>query len=120
MARRVKITMTTAADGSGTAYSEAVHGHVVGIVYVKTDFDNGSTMTFTTETLAIPIWAQTGVNASAVVYPRAQVHSAAGAGLTYDGTRTVCEPVLVCDERIKVVVASGGDTKNATWYVLLD
>lgn len=116
--KKYTISGTTAAGGTLTAYTDkAFNGQVLRIDYTKTDFDDGSTMTITAETSGVAVWAQTGVNASATVYPRAQVHSAAGVGLTYDGTRTVCEPVPIHDERLKLVVSAGGNAKSGTWHV---
>lgn len=117
---RHTVAVTTASDGSATAYtSEPVTGRVLGIVYTKTDFADGSTMTVTGETTGVAIWAETGVNATATRYPRAQVCGATGTALTYDGTRIVAEPVPLAGERVKIVIASGGATKTGTFSILI-
>lgn len=117
--RRHRISITTAADGSATAYtSEIVVGRVLGVVYTKTNFADGSTMTLTVEETAQPVWAETGVNASAVRYPRAQVHTGAGVAATLDGTRAMLEPVPVPSSRLKLVIAGGGDAKTGTFDII--
>lgn len=117
---RHTVTVTTAADGSATGYtSEPVTGRVLGIIYTKTDFDNGSTMTVTGETSGIAVWAESNVNASATRYPRSQVHDNVGAALTYDATRKVCEPVPVAEERLRIVIASGGNVKTGVFAFLV-
>lgn len=114
------IQITTASDGSATAYSgRTYNGYFDLVVYTKDDFADGSTMTIVTES-NIPIWAETGVNASAVRRPRATTHTAAGVAATYDGTRAVLERVAIGDERIKIVIASGGDTKSGTFTIFVD
>lgn len=119
----VKVTIsggvTTAADGSFTGYTDEVSGRLLAIRYVKSNFDNGSTMTVTLETTGIAVWAESNVDASATRLPRTQVCGPTGTALTYDGTRTVNEPIVVAKERIKLVVASGGNAKTGTFYFVL-
>lgn len=114
------VAVTTAADGSATAYTtNPVSGRVLGIRYVKTDFADGSTITTTVEATGEAIWAESNVNASASRYPRVGVCGATGTALTYDNTRTVNEPVAVGGSRIKIVIASGGNTKTGTFYIMV-
>jgi hypothetical protein len=123
-AKRYTITMTTAADGSGTSYTtSAVMGRISAIQYDKPGsggFDDGSTMTLTGEKSGIAIWSESAVNADAIRYPRAATHTTAGVAATYDGTRAVLAPIVVAGERLKMVVASGGNAKTATWYVTVE
>lgn len=123
-AKRLKISITTAADGSATAYSESVDfGRVDTIIYDKPasgGFDNGSTITMTGETTGIPIWAESNVNADAVRAPRQATHSGAGVAALYAAGGTgVFDKVPIVNERIKVVVAAGGNVKTADIYVVL-
>jgi hypothetical protein len=114
------ISITTAADGSATAYTDGIaNGRVLAVIYTKTNFDNGSTMTLTSETTGQSIWAESNVNASAVRYPRAGVHDVVGVAATLDGTRLVRDYVHVCEERLKVIVASGGNAKTGTLTILV-
>lgn len=117
--QRLPISLTTAADGSATGYTANFSGRVLGIVYAKTDFSDGVDFTITLEATAEPILTLTNQNASAVFYPRVQVHDATGVGATLDGTRLMREPVTAADDRVKVVIAQGGDTKTGTVTVIV-
>ena len=115
---RYKVVVTTAADGSATAYFPGnIQGRISSIQYVKTDFADGSTITVTGETTGTSIWAQTGVNASATVAPRQPTHSLAGVASIYATTFPVLDYIAISDERIKIVIASGGNTKTGTFYI---
>ena len=125
-----KFTLTgTTASGALVCYSTSSNGppyafgRVVMVKYTKdatNGFADGSTMTLTTEDTGQTIWAQTGVNASTIVYPTTQVQGSTGTGLTYDGTRTVCEPIMVCHERLVMTVSSAGNGKVGTWDVYVE
>lgn len=120
---RHEVTVTTNADGAGIGYTEqAINGLILGIIYDKPGsggFDDGSTMTVTGETTGTVIWTESAVNADATRWPRSQVHDNAGAALTYDGTRKVCEPAPISSERVKIAVASGGNVKTGTFWVIV-
>lgn len=122
-ARRFKLTLTTAADGTLTAYTpENVWGRVLSIVYVKdgtTPFSNGVDMTVTAEATGEAILTATDMNASAAYYPRVPVHDEAGAGATLDGTRKMRDAVVLADDRVKITIASGGDTKTGVVHVVI-
>jgi hypothetical protein len=119
--QRVTVAVTTIADGSATAYSDPVSGKISQIRYVKTDFADGSTITMTAETTGESIWAETGVNASATRAPRQPVHSQAGvASLFASGGTAVTDKIALVNDRIKIVIASGGNVKSATFYITLE
>lgn len=112
---RFSVTVTTDADGSATAYSDAVNGLLKQIRYVKTDFADGSTFTITSDETGETLWAETGVNASATRAPRQAVHTTAGVAATYDGTRATLDLIAVTG-KIKIVIASGGNTKTGVFH----
>jgi hypothetical protein len=116
---RLEVPVTTATDGSAMAYSAVANGKVLAIQYVKDDFADTVDFAITTETTGQGLLIKSDVTASAIFYPRAQVHSTAGAGLTYDGTRVIAEPVPIDNERIKISIAQGGDTTSGTFYVTI-
>lgn len=118
--QRHKISVTTNGSGAATAYTAVpVNGHIEAIIYVKGDFDNGSTMTVTGELTATAIWAESAVNASAIRYPRAATCDTVGAASLYAaGGEPVETRIPIADERVKIVIASGGATKAGTFYVL--
>jgi hypothetical protein len=118
--KRFKVTVTTAADGSATAYTPRLSGELHSIQYVKTDFANGVGVTITSEATGEQLWAEAAVNASAVRYPREATHSNAGVASLYaaGGTAVQARPALGND-RIKIVIASGGATKTGTFHFLV-
>ena len=67
-------------------------------------------VTITTETSAQSVWSETNLTASKTVYPLTE-------GDLVDGTAsTITEvPIQAAVERVKVVVAQGGDTKSGTF-----
>lgn len=120
-ARRLSVTVTTAADGSATAYSEHVdYGLLSQIRYVKTDFADGSTFTITSEATGETLWNETGVNASATRAPRQATHSTAGAAALYAaGGAAVNDKIALANDRIKIVISGGGDTKTGVFHFLI-
>lgn len=119
--KRVSVTVTTDAAGAATGYTEAVNGTVSAIEYTKVDFDNGSTITVSQDRSGETIWTEANVNASAIRRPRAATHSTAGAAALYAaGGAAVNDKIAVVDSRIKVVIASGGNTKTGTFTVVLE
>lgn len=120
-AQRVAVTVTTAADGSATAYSDVLTGKLSQIRYVKTDFANGSTFTITAEATGETLWAESNVDASATRAPRQATHSTAGVAALYAGGGTaVNDKIALANDRIKIVIASGGATKTGVFHFILE
>jgi hypothetical protein len=118
---REVISVTTAADGSATAYSAVVSGRIASIRYVKTDFADGSTITVTAEATGESIWTESSVNASATRAPRQATHTIAGAASLYAAAGTaVNAPIVLANDRVKVVIASGGNVKTGTFHVVFE
>jgi glutamine cyclotransferase len=122
--KRYKVTVTTASDGTATAYTPRVSGKVHQIEYVKhgsTPFDDGVDFTITGETTGIGLWTESNVNASAVRAPRQATHSQVGAASLFaSGGTAVQDRVALANDRVKIAVASGGNAKVGTFYVLVD
>jgi hypothetical protein len=120
-ARRLTVTVTTAADGSATAYSDPIeYGLLSQVRYVKTDFSDGSTFTITSEATGETLWTETGVNASATRAPRQPTHSAGGAAALYAAAgAAVNDKIALAMDRIKIVIASGGSTKVGVFHFLM-
>lgn len=117
---RHAVSVTTAADGSATAYSPIVTGRLSQIRYVKTDFDNGVGFTITSEATGETLWTEAAVNASATRAPRQATHSTAGVAATFDGTRAVLEPIALAQDRVKIVIASGGNVKTGAFHIVVE
>lgn len=120
-AERHEVAVTTAADGSATAYSSTVTGQISAIRYVKTDFADGSTFTITAEASGETIWAETAVNASATRAPRQATHSTAGVAALYaGGGSAVLDKIALANDRVKIVIASGGNVKSGTFHIVME
>jgi hypothetical protein len=120
-ARRLTVNVTTAADGSATAYSDPIdYGLLSQIRYVKGNFDDGSTITVTAEATGETLWTESAVNASATRAPRQPTHSTAGAASLYAAAGTaVTDKIAIVSDRIKIVIAAGGNTKTGTFIFVL-
>lgn len=119
--RRYKVQITTAADGSATAYTPRIAGKIHSIQYVKTDFADGVDFTITSEATGESILAKSDVNASAQFYPRAPLVTQAGAAALYaaDGV-AVLDKIGLASDRVKIVIAQGGNVKSGAIHVLVD
>lgn len=119
--RRYAVALTTAADGTLTTYTPKFSGKIHALEYVKNNFDNGVDFTVTGEATGINIWTQADVNASVVVHPRAPTHSQAGAAALYAAGGTgVLEKIGLANDRVKIVIAQGGNAKQGTLHVVVD
>lgn len=118
---RETVAVTTNGSGAATAYSNNVTGRISQIRYVKTDFDNGSTFTITAEATGETIWTETGVNASATRAPRQATHGTDGTASLYAAAGTAVQaPIVLVNDRVKIVIANGGATKIGTFYVVVE
>jgi hypothetical protein len=118
--RRQKLVVTTAADGTATAYMPRLSGKIHSVHYIKTDYADGVDFTITSEATGESIWAESNVNASTVRYPRAATHSQAGAAALYAaGGVGVLDKIGIANDRIKIVLAQGGANKSGTFHVVL-
>lgn len=121
--RRFKVTVTTAADGTVTAYSPRISGKIHQIEYVKPgagSYDDGVDFTITGEATGINIWTESNVNATAVRAPRAPTHSQVGVAATLDGTRAALDKIALASDRVKIVLAQGGNAKVGAFHILVD
>lgn len=112
---RHTVAITTAADGSATAYTPVVTGRVAAIHYVKTDFTDGVDFTITAEATAESLWTDTNINASEIVNP-VRAGNLAGTGAASVFTEV---PIFIANDRVKIVIASGGNAKVGTFYVVI-
>ncbi len=122
--RRIKVAVTTAADGTATAYSPKISGKVHSIHYLKdgvVPFADGVDFAITVEETGEGIWTEANVNAAAVRYPRAATHSQVGAASLYAAGGTgVLDKVAAANDRVKIVIAQGGNAKKGAFIVLVD
>lgn len=115
---RETVAITTDASGNATEYTGVMNGMVQCIVYTKTDFTN-CTVLVTTEDTGQTVWSQGSVAASATKRPLQAAHGTDGTAAEYASGYPVEVPVWAINERIKIVIASGGNTKTGTIDVVV-
>lgn len=119
-AERHVVTLTTDASGDATGYTPVVSGPIRTIRYVKNNYDNGVDFTVTLEATGEAVWTGTDVNASATVAPRQATHSTAGAAALYAaGGAAVNDLIVAASDRVKIVVAQGGNVKSGAVHVVI-
>lgn len=119
--RRFVVNVTTASDGSATYYTPYLSGRITAIHYIKTDFADGVDFTITGEATGETIWTESDVNAAKVCRPRAATHSTAGVASLYaSGGTAVNDLVRLSRDRVKIVIASGGNTKTGAFHVVVE
>lgn len=119
--QRHEVTITTDASGDATGYTSALTGRIHAIRYVKTDYDNGVDFTITLEKTGEAILTGTNINASESFYPRVPVDDEAGADALFAaGGTKLRDKVAAANDRVKIVVAQGGNTKSGTFHVIVE
>lgn len=119
--RRFEVTVTTASDGSATAYSPFLSGYIQTIHYIKTDYADGVDFTITAEATGETIWTQSDVNAAVAKAPRQATHSNAGVAALYaSGGVAVNDRIALGRDRVKIVIAQGGNAKTGKFIIVVD
>lgn len=119
--KRMAVAITTDASGDGTGYTPVFSGQISQVRYVKTDYDNGVDFTITLEATGETVWAEENVNASATRAPRQATHSTAGVAALYAaGGTAVQDKIVAAADRVKIVVAQGGNVKSGTFHVTVE
>lgn len=118
------VSVTTAADGTATAYTGAVvNGRILTVVYAKdgtTPYDAGVDFTITTESTTQNVWVESNVNASKTVAPRQATHDTIGVASLYAAAGEPVETfVWAAAERIKIVLAQGGNAKVGAFTIIV-
>lgn len=118
--RRIPVPVTVDADGDAEVFSPKFTGQICQVNYVKDDFTDGVDFVITSEETGETIWAEDDVNASASRLPRAPTHTTAGAAALYAGTGAVNSKIGLDTDRVKIVVADGGDETSGTFIFTVD
>lgn len=119
--RRFHVDITTASDGSATAYTPYLSGKLAAIHYVKTDFTDGVDFTITSDVTGETLWTESNVNAAKVCRPRGATHSNAGVAALYAAGGTAVNDIIrLSRDRVKIVIASGGDSKIGEFIVVIE
>ena len=118
---RHEVTVAVNAAGDGTGYTPIVSGHVRSIVYVpdgSIPYDNTADFTITCDVSGQAILTATNVASGATYTPRQATVSVANAAALYAaGGTAVNDRIPVAGERVKIVVAQGGNTKTGKFHV---
>ncbi len=119
--RKFTVSLTTDASGDVTAYTPYLSGLVQQVIYTKTDFADGVDFTITVEGTGETVWTESNVNAAVAKLPRAATHSTAGVALLYAaGGTAVSNQIAIGRDRIKCVIAQGGNAKTGTLTFLIN
>lgn len=92
----------------------ALSGEVYSVIYTRGDYENTVTFTITGERSGIEIWNEANVSTSKTVYPRVAANDTAGVP---SGGIGVVPPLA--NERLKIVIANGGDAKTGNFILIL-
>lgn len=118
--RRYTVPITVSSGGAAEVYSPRISGKVCQIRYLKTNFADTVDFVITAEETGETIWAEENVTASATRLPRAATHTVAGAAALYAATGAVNTKIGLDTDRIKFVIANGGNATSGTFIVIVD
>jgi hypothetical protein len=119
-AERHEVSITVDASGDGTGYTPHVTGRIQSIRYVKDDFADTVDFTITLEATGETVWTEENVTASKTVAPRQATHSTAGVAAAYaSGGTAVNDYVVAANDRVKIVIANGGNATSGTFHVIV-
>ncbi len=120
--KRHTVAVTTAADGSAEAYTPALTGRLVNIIYTKPvadSYTDGVDFAITAESSGIGLWTEDNVNASKTVSPRQPTHTQVGVENDTAGDVTLGE-IYLAQDRVKIVLAEGGNAKVGTFHIIVE
>lgn len=122
-AQRKTVEVTTDTSGAATEYSAGINGRIFTIRYVKPGsggFTDGVDFTITANDTGETIWAENDVNASTTVAPRQATHGTDGTASLYAATGEPVEDYIVLvNDTVKIVIASGGGLKTGTFEIVV-
>ena len=115
---RVSVAVVTDESGDAVAYTPALNGVVRSVRYIKPTsggLADGTDIDIVTDKGAVVVWDKDNLAASAVIYP--MVPAQDNMGTDVSGSYA---PIPVCDERIKITVANGGNAGAGTFEFLIE
>lgn len=120
---RHDISLTTNASGAATGYTPVITGKIVNVIYTPSAtvaFDNTADITVTLEATSQAVLSQSNVSAAFNKAPRQAAHDEAGAALLYAaGGKPLVDHIYAAKDRVKVVVAEGGNTKSGVVTIVV-
>ncbi|MGE0653086.1 MAG: hypothetical protein AB7P12_15255 [Alphaproteobacteria bacterium] len=122
--RRYKVRITTAADGSATAYTPRIAGKLHSIHYIADGanaYPNTVDITITSEATTEALLSRSNVSAGFVAYPRVATSAPDGTASLYaDGGTAIRDKPALASDRIKIVLAQGGNAKVGDFHFLVE
>jgi hypothetical protein len=108
-AERHVVPIETDGAGAATVYSPVISGRVMAVRYTKGNLATTAAITISAEATGEALCSEV-FTADTTRYPRVPTHTASGGVVLFGSTVTygVNEPMVVAQDRLKVVVASGG------------
>lgn len=121
---RHEVSITVDASGDGTGYTPIVSGFVRAIRYVPdgtAPYDTNGDVVITGDVSGVPILTVTNMGTSALTLsPRAAVVGVTNVAALYAAAGTgVTDLIPVAAERIKVVIAQGGNAKTGKFHIYI-
>jgi len=114
--------VNTDEKGKGIGYTPAVTGKVSAIRYVKDSsnaYSDGAAVGVTAEATGETI-LEVDLGASATFAPRQATHTIEGARADYAPAKPVRDSICLANDRIKIAVSNGGDTKTGVFHVVIE
>lgn len=122
--RRYKLTVTTASDGTVTAYTPRTSGKLHSVHYVPdgtVPYTNTVDIAITAEATGESLVSRSNVSGAFVAYPRAPTSAADGTASLYAASGTAIQDrIALASDRVKIVLAQGGAAKVGVFHVLID
>ena len=121
--QRYVVTVTTDEEGDGIGYTPAVTGKVSAIHYVKDTsnaYSDGVNVLVKSEATDETILEIGNVDRSASFAPRRATHTTDGGWAYYTPSNMVLDSICLANDRIKIAVSNGGDTKTGTFHVVIE
>ena len=115
---RVSVAVVTDESGDAVFYTPALNGMIRSVRYIKPSsggLDAGSDIDIVTDKGAVVVWDKDNLAASTVIYPMVLAQNNTGTDVA--GSYA---PIPVCDERIKITVANGGNAGAGTFEFLIE
>ena len=108
------VTITTGvSSGAGTGYTTPINGRILSIRYIKDSYTGTPSLDVTLETSSAAVLSVASMASSASWRPRSLVQK------DTDGTDlSTYEPTYCAGERVKLAVASAGNSKTGTFIVV--
>jgi len=123
-AERHVIAVQTSSGGAATEYSPVITGRIINVIYTKdgsTPYEDTVDFTITLEGTGQNLWTEDNITASEIIAPRQPTHNASGDASFYIAAGEAVEDYIVAaKDRVKIVIANGGDTLDGQFTIIVE